>query len=241
MRTDRRTRHWNAPRAPRAVRGPRRRRHPSRAYDPVWRRALHRAAETLALAGREHAEKHSRFAELIAQPPQRRRLLVDNSEGFRTWALADLILERSQSLEEQDPGTLEDLARLALRVAARLDPDRYGRQLIAALEARAWTLVGEARRQARDLAAAERGFRRAAACLETAWDAAETADYWRLLGRLRRDQGRIQEALLHFRWSARLFAELGESGRAAEALADGSLVLDRGEPGCGIIALGVSS
>jgi tetratricopeptide (TPR) repeat protein len=72
------------------------------------------------------------------------------------------LLERCQELRNDDPRQMVDLARLAVSVAERLSPERYGAQQVADFRCRAWIELGNAWRAADRLHEAERALGEAA-------------------------------------------------------------------------------
>lgn len=118
------------------------------------------AARRLADAARDlEAERHEAsrlWAALAVQPRERRSLRVRNEARFATWGLHALLLDRSRASAAQDPQAAAHLAELALAVADRLEPRRYGAERVADFRAAALVALGTAQRLAGDRAAAER-------------------------------------------------------------------------------------
>jgi tetratricopeptide (TPR) repeat protein len=83
--------------------------------------------------------------------PSEKRLL----EGF---PLVDHLLERSLEMRYSDPAGMVQLAQAACLVAKRVSPRRYGRRVLADLQARAWAELGNAYRVTDNLPAAEAAF-----------------------------------------------------------------------------------
>ena len=79
-----------------------------------------------------------------------------------TWGLCEVLLERSAALRRDDPAGMVRAARLAVTVARRLEPRRYGRALLTDLQARAWAELGNAYRVHDEIHKAERALARAA-------------------------------------------------------------------------------
>jgi tetratricopeptide (TPR) repeat protein len=84
--------------------------------------------------------------------------------GLRGWARAEACLDAARRLRRRDPQRMLLLARLAVELAAALDPSRCGGPAAHAdLQARALAELGNAYRIANDLARAEGTFARALA------------------------------------------------------------------------------
>ena len=134
-------------------------------YGAVFRRLVERLGPEEARAARERRAATGRYGELMELPPAARTHAIEAGERFATFALADLLLDVSRDVCSADPEAGQELALLALAVAARLDPGRYGRCLVADLEARSWAYLGCARART-DPPAARQAFLRAAGCLD---------------------------------------------------------------------------
>lgn len=184
----------------------------SSTFDRVWNRHF-------AEAESERRESSARLDELLAVPPAERQRLLQTDARYRTWALADEALGSAPSLLVLDPPQGRDRVELGLAVAEALDPATYGERLLADLQARGRSLLGEAHRRLGDLRAAERAFRRSEAALERSIDPAETARFEHLLGLLRRDQGRLPEARSHLDKAAAVYLEVGDRERSARPVA----------------------
>jgi hypothetical protein len=116
-------------------------------------------------AARERDEAPVLLSELLRHPPQRRELLVRNSQRFRNLPLSGLLLQRSRRDSADDPREGERLALLALALVESLDPSWYGERVLADARGRCWMSAGKARGIAADLRGAEQAFRQAEADL----------------------------------------------------------------------------
>lgn len=116
--------------------------------------ALSRAARAVrerASPGSGQIDAVYKFARLLlSQPPLRQELLLKNSARGRSWALAELLLETSFSLRFENPRRMVELAELAFRTAAGLDPKEFGPRAVVDLEARAAAELANALRVAGD-------------------------------------------------------------------------------------------
>lgn len=109
----------------------------------------------------ERADAPLRLEQLLEQPPQRRRMLVDNSSKFRTAPLVDALCRASLDAAPRDGGEAIQLAELALEAAQRLDSALYGRRIIQDLKALAHSTRGNALRVESHLAEADVAFEQA--------------------------------------------------------------------------------
>ena len=144
----------------------------------------------------DRAVAPARWARLIDRDPHTRRLLIDGTNEYRSWALVELLCEESARAAADDPARALELAELALYTAERAlggDPWRL------CLQGYAWAFVGNARRVGSDLRGAEQAFARARALWKPGatanpglLDASRLPD---LEASLRRDQRSFAEAL----------------------------------------------
>jgi transcriptional regulator with XRE-family HTH domain/tetratricopeptide (TPR) repeat protein len=144
----------------------------------------------------ERATAPALWARLARRHPATRRLLVDGTDEYRSWALLEHLCEESARAAADDPAEAAELAELALYIAERA---LGGEPWRLCLQGYAWAFVGNARRVRSDLRGAEQAFARARAL----WKAGAAAnpdllDASRVLdleASLRRDQRRFPEAL----------------------------------------------
>jgi tetratricopeptide (TPR) repeat protein len=105
-------------------------------------------------------------------------------------------VERSRAAVLADARAAEELLRLALDVAERLDPAAHGPGSIEAAKCRASTHLGDALRVQEDFAGAEAAFHAAELSLSRSWlDPLDEALVLEFKARLRRAQRRFDEAL----------------------------------------------
>ena len=166
---------------------------------------------------RAEAEAGRLVAELLAQPPRRRALLLENQERFRSWQVAEQLVEAVRETSFRDPAGAERLAGLVLGLAGRLPAPPYrGRR--GDLLARAWAGLANARRLGSDLAGAARAFAAAHTCLrQGSRDALERALLAELEASLAVDQRRFGDALRLLGRAATVFREYGELHRAGRS------------------------
>ena len=107
---------------------------------------------------RDRAEAEELWGTLQSHSPMDRRLLVKEGREFRSWALVERICAECEHTSPNDPIQAQEIAELALSVAARV-PGSDGWR--SRLQGYAWAFMGDARRTAGDIAGAEAAFRRA--------------------------------------------------------------------------------
>ncbi len=137
----------------------------------------------------------------------------------QSWGLCESLIARSQACRYQDPEQMVLLAQRAAAVAEGLDPNEYGRELVADLRARAFAELSNAHRVADDLEAGERMLRRA-----VEWSSRGTRDplllarIMRLAASLRGAQRRFSEALALLDAVYQIYERNGDRSNAARAL-----------------------
>ena len=182
------------------------------------RSAVHLRERQIGL-DRERAEADLLFAELTRHRSERQLLVLGNDSRFRTWGLLEKLLDESQAQRLASRTESERLARLALGLADRLDPDLYGESRLDDLRARAWSYIAEARRLRSDFAGAGEAFDRAHDHLRTGTgDPLERALVLDLEASLRRRERRLDEAKRLLRQAIEIFRENGEEERACRSL-----------------------
>lgn len=170
------------------------------------------------------------MGELLAQPSERRRVLLRNEARFHSHPLAVLLLEESHRQVLDDPRQAEDLARLALTISQRMDLGLRSERLGLDLQARSWSVLANALRVQGNLERAAKAFERSAELLRGSFDPLEKARYLDFLSTLRRDQRRVEESLELCQRALDLYLSVGETGGAARVLSRrGSLLTDWGE------------
>jgi tetratricopeptide (TPR) repeat protein len=177
------------------------------------------------LLARQWREAPARLVELLQTRPADRELMIRREPRFHTWSLLDLLTERSRETAAENPEGAEELGRLALVVADQLDAVLYGAGPLEDLRARAWALVGNARRVRSDLKGADEAFRVAREHLARgSGDLLERATIDDLEASLRRGQGRSEEATSLLHQAIDVFRSLGELHRAGRSLVNLSVV-----------------
>ncbi|HKV11851.1 MAG TPA: hypothetical protein VJ725_27140 [Thermoanaerobaculia bacterium] len=172
-------------------------------YGEILDRVAGRLPETIAGVLVDQEESARLLGELLSLPRDA-RLRGITEPPYRAAGLLDLLLAESHAAQPTDPARADELASLAVALAQGLETAEPGSPALR-LEslARALGLAGNARRLRGDLPGA------AAALSEAAGLAVHTAGRaWsaRLLGLLRWEQGRLDEAAALFERAARIYA-----------------------------------
>ncbi len=147
-----------------------------------------------ALTARQEAD--FLWSKLKRRKPAERRVLVEDSKRFRTWALCEKVAAESIEAAGNDPREALELAELALRIAERVPGEQAWRWR---LEGYAGVHIANARRVCGDLRGADQDIARA----KKLWEAGASGDpgllnearvLW-LEATLRRAQRRFAEAI----------------------------------------------
>lgn len=158
---------------------------------------------------------------LLAAPPEHRLEILKYVPPLASPALGHLLLDRAEASLPAVPADAADLAGLALAIGRRLEKDWKVPSEIEALLGRASCVEGEACRLRGDLAGARWAHRRAFRHLEALpAGGPERADFCRTLARLRRDQGRDDEALALMARALDRFEAAEDRKRARECRLD---------------------
>lgn len=192
---------------------------PSSPYLEAFARARRAARERIEALRRE-AQNINDFVELLLKhPPQRQRLLLDNSERGKSWALCLTLLGRSFSLRFDNPRRMVELAELALEVAARLDRTRYGTSATVDLQARAAAELANAHRVDGNIEKAMQIMLGALQLLEHgSADPLLRARVYDLASSIFRQQRRFELSVLLLERSFRIYRHFGERHAAGRVL-----------------------
>lgn len=193
-------------------------------YDRVVDRVIGRVRQASDALEADRAAARRHVAELEALPRSRRRARLEGDPRFHTWGCAELLIWRSEELggsaeASEADSEAESLAGLALLAAGRLAPADFPPGLVEELRARAWLALGEARRLASDLPAAEEALRLARThLLRGSGDRIERARHLEREALLRRDQGRAGDAARLLGRAILIYRREGQDELLAEAL-----------------------
>jgi tetratricopeptide (TPR) repeat protein len=165
-------------------------------YDAAFERAAKRVSQQLRSLLQEEERAEPLLVELLQEPTSRREELVRTDERFHCLRLCELLKVRARNLWSEDPAAVTGLANLAVQIAERLSPARYGEKLVEDARALAWAYLGNAYRIASDLRRAEEAFRVAMEHHRRAGEDIFTeAEILSFAASLRISQGRFQQAV----------------------------------------------
>ncbi len=126
-------------------------------------------AETLREIGIElqadRAGARQLVSRLLRHAPERRRMLARDRERYRTYSVADALIDASREQGPEDPAAGEEIAELALWVLDHLGRP-YPEDMLNDLRARAWAAIGDCRRIGANLASVAQAFDLAESYLE---------------------------------------------------------------------------
>ncbi len=155
------------------------------------------------------------MADLLALPAAQREGATRVRPAWQTFGLAELLVERSA---EAAPRAALELARLAVAVAACLEPARYTASLVCDLRARAWAQLAEARRLDGDLAGAAKALDVAEElCEEGSADPLLEAHLLERRAALRAGRGDAEDAAAMLERAAKIYESVADAPRAVSA------------------------
>lgn len=201
-------------------------------------RVLLRAIELAQAAeGRGEAEEDRRhFDELLRLTPDQRTSAIGSQRCFQTLGLAEILVSAARQDLDDDPRRSRHLAGLAVFLLERLEETAGRRQLGAA----ATVLLAEVERRVGRPEVAEDLLKQAAAELQDEPLALEARiSLCRSWAALRRDQGRLDEALALLERASAIAEELGSYEELARLrLTEGWLLFEELEPERALLPLG---
>lgn len=169
----------------------------------------------------EEGQAKEAVQELLRLPESTRRERIGSDLRLRSLPAWQQLLSRAQARLPWQPRRAEDLARHALAVACRLDPQRYGDGLPADCRVLSAIAVVRARLAAGHVSPARRALRAAEAFLDGAsGDPYVRAEVDLTRAAVARAEGSLRLARTCLRRAAARFATLGEPGREAAARAE---------------------
>lgn len=164
-------------------------------YSASWMRMTSRAFDWESQLSTDTETAEHLFEELTRRPLEQQRLMVCNDSRFRSWSLCELILERSWHACVQDPHRALQLAEVAVSMAYELDVETCSAPLAYDIKARAWAMLGNARRIRSDLHGAEKAFDLAESLIQKgSGDPLEKGRIFELKASLYRDNHRLKDA-----------------------------------------------
>lgn len=185
----------------------------------AFERVLRTIAEEETALDREREEAPRLFAELDSHPAPRRLLLARNSGRFQTWSLCELVIDKSFETGFISPPAAVELAELGVAIADTLDVERYSSSLVRDLQARACSVLGNARRLTGDLRGAEEVFGEAEDLLEEGTgDVIEEARLYSFTASLRSDQRRFDEAIRLAGHAETIYRRAGDHHQMARSM-----------------------
>lgn len=151
-------------------------------------------------AKKAHEQAAALWERLKGYSTNERRVLVEGATDYHEWALCVRLCRESERAATRSPAEALALAELALLVAQNLSgPERWRLRFVG----QSWLFIGNAKRVANELVAADHAFTRGWQFWSTGEDSSGLLDEGYLLdleASLRRDERRFEEALtLHER------------------------------------------
>ncbi|HEY3571257.1 MAG TPA: hypothetical protein VGP73_25250 [Thermoanaerobaculia bacterium] len=197
-------------------------------YDEALDRAVLGAAERLAGLRREARGAEDLLAELLREPEALRQGRIREDERFHSVKLCELLRTRGRERWLSDPAESLDLAELAVGVAERLDPGRYGAMLVENARALSWAYLGNSLRLKSDLWRAEQAFKRSWGHHRSGGgDPYTEGELLFLTSSLRIVQSRSREAVRLTDQAAALYRAIGEVQSEGSALINKGLALSK--------------
>lgn len=151
------------------------------------------------------------WADLSCLAPEIRRARVEQEGRFHTWALCELLLERSRSIAPSEPAWALEAAELGLLIAERLNAEELPAAAIASAQARAWGHLGNAKRIIADYREAERCFNEAERRLAASWlDPLDEGQLLQFQASLDRDLGRFSAGVERLETALEIYRSVNE-------------------------------
>lgn len=201
----------------------------------VWKGARAAVEGRQADLRRERAAAAELWAALapLSAGERMAAVMADECEPrYASLGLCERLVEEARQSTFEAPREAEERLALAVAVAGRLDPERYGPGAVASALARAWAFLGNARRVRGDFRGAEEAFEAAAEHLHRSWlDPLDEALILELETLLRRGQRRFAEAFERIDDAIALYREVDEPHALGRSLvAKGLLFQYAGDP-----------
>lgn len=139
---------------------------PEQAYEEVFERALAFATAEEQRLALERLLGWGQWVVLESLNPQTRFAMVEAEASFHTFGFYDRLIDTAKLYARREPAEAVDIVRLAILVAERLDPERFGRGRVADVRTTAWAELGNMKRLASDFEGSRRAFNEAWQILE---------------------------------------------------------------------------
>ena len=172
-------------------------------YEEMWSRLHSKVPWMIDEAARRKAETEVLLGDLLSRPRQLRAKVLLEAPHLT----APDLLEASKDAQLREPEKAVVLADLALYLAGRFLREEAVETAGTAQCARASILKGNAHRLLGNLALAEDALVRGAYFLSWPFESCDRGELCRILGLVRWEQGRLDEAVGMLRQAARTFAE----------------------------------
>ncbi|MFP3938730.1 MAG: hypothetical protein ACLF0P_00340 [Thermoanaerobaculia bacterium] len=200
---------------------------PESAYGDVTKRVFDRIADRpRKQPSGSRASAPELLAELIAQPPAHRKMLIENSPRFWTLGLVESLLAEARRLWCNDPVVGEEISTLALVLIERLEVPGQSAALLNDLRSQGWRSVANCRRISTDFEGTAQALQVAEGHrLAGSGDPLEEAELASLTASFLRDRGRLWEALRASDREIQLSREAGDAHGEGRALLRRSTVL----------------
>jgi tetratricopeptide (TPR) repeat protein len=187
-------------------------------YGAVIERSERKYLDRARALQQERVDAPTLLGELFNVQPDKRKLLLGNSQRFHTWGVYELLLARSWQIRGARRES-EELTWLAIELAPQLDTAYYTPELIEDLLCRAWSYIANLRRLTADFRGAEEAFGRAYIHLKNGThESLERAILLDLKASLRLDQRRLSEAIRLLQRSIGIFSRQGDEHRAGKSM-----------------------
>jgi tetratricopeptide (TPR) repeat protein len=204
---------------------------PPSPYDRAFEQSAGRLRERHAQLPTERAAVAARLGALLNDEPEPRWVERAQEDPLLLSPLAvEALLERGDRLGAETPERSAALARFALELADRVDPEHAPAGYLLLLRARAWSLLGLALSRTGGWPRAAVAFHQAARLVSERTQTDEEAEILTRLALAALRDDRAAEALAYFTRAARIYDALGETHREARCLRRlGLLHFDRGD------------
>jgi tetratricopeptide (TPR) repeat protein len=200
---------------------------PPEDYDGAIDRALEDLSLPLAGAAEESGDAGALLKALLRAARPERPALIRGDVRFQIPKLCQLLKDRGREAWHEDPAVALEFAELAVAVAERLDPARFGSNQVEDTLASAWAHLGNAYRITSDLRRAEEALRRASVHhLRAGGDAFTQSEILSFTASLRDNQGRFDEATYLLDRVIAIHREGQENLQMARALITKGVVLN---------------